>query len=82
MNMQIEGTEEGVVVDEGHDVEVTEDDGALVVTIGEEVVEEGAEEVDENTAPQWVKDLRKKTKEQERELREYKRKLADETQSN
>lgn len=77
MNMQIEGTEEGVVVDEGHDVEVTEDDGALVVTIGEEVVEEGAEEVDENTAPQWVKDLRKKTKEQERELREYKRKLAE-----
>lgn len=80
MNMQIEGTEEVVVVDEvaeGQNVEVTEDDGALVVTIGEEVAEEGTEEVDEKTAPQWVKDLRKKTKEQERELREYKRKLAE-----
>lgn len=80
MNMQIEGNEECAVVDEvveGQEGEVSEDEGALVVTLGEEVSEEGAEEVDEKTAPQWVKDLRKKTKEQERELREYKRKLAE-----
>ena len=46
----------------------------LIVTIGEETPP--PEEIDEKRAPEWVRNLRTKAREQERELREL-RKLRD-----
>ena len=62
---------------EGQEGETAEDDGALVVTIGEEVVEEGAKKSMKRPRRKWLRIYGRKTKEQERELREYKRKLAE-----
>ena len=49
-------------------------DEELIVTIGEETPPQ--EEIDEKRAPEWVRNLRTKAREQERELREL-RKLRD-----
>lgn len=59
--------------EEGDDnADAGEDDGGMVVTIGDE---EPAEEQDDKAAPAWVKELRKQHRETQRENRELKAKL-------
>jgi hypothetical protein len=60
---------------EGEDKAAPDDsEEELIVTIGEETPPQ--EEIDEKRAPEWVRNLRTKAREQERELREL-RKLRD-----
>ena len=56
------------------DAEVPEDD-ELVVSIGD--APPASEEEPEARAPEWVRELRKTKREQDRELRELRQKLAD-----
>ncbi len=53
-----------------------DDDDDIVVQIGDEEPEQAEDEEDTAKAPQWVRDLRKKSRELERENRELKAKVA------
>ena len=60
--------------DEGDEGEEQDDDGGLVVSFGDD--DDDAEEPeDTGAAPKWVKELRKKHRETQRELREARAKL-------
>ncbi len=54
--------------------EEDEDDDSVVVTIGDE--KPPVEDEEEKTAPKWVKDLRKQTKEQAKRIRELEQEAA------
>ena len=54
--------------------EEEDDDDSVVVTIGDE--KPPAEDEEEKTAPKWVKDLRKQTKEQAKRIRELEQEAA------
>lgn len=54
--------------------EEEEDDDSVVVTIGDE--KPPVEDEEEKTAPKWVKDLRKQTKEQAKRIRELEQEAA------
>lgn len=78
----IESEVEEVVQEEEHDeveqeveaeAEQSEDEGDVVVTIGDEKPDE---EEEAKAAPQWVKDLRKTTREQQKKIRELEAQVA------
>jgi hypothetical protein len=74
--LELEGeTLEGDDTTEGGAEEDEGDEDEVHITIGDEKAEESEEEKQLSQAPQWVKDLRKKARETERENRELKRKL-------
>lgn len=58
--------------DEGGDDQAQDDEPELVITLGGEQPDEQEQEA--QRAPQWVKDLRKRVREQEREIRELRSK--------
>lgn len=60
--------------EEGKSSEEEEEDDGVIVTIGDEAPP--AEEEEEKTAPKWVKDLRKQTKEQAKRIRELEQEAA------
>lgn len=64
---------EGEVI-EGEVVETEDENAEIVISLGDEVVTPRQEE-DKTPAPEWVKDLRKRTKEQERIIREQQAQL-------
>ena len=59
---------------EAEQEEPEDDEGDLIVTLGDEPVSEPAEE--EKSAPQWVKDLRKQRREDQKRIRELEQQVA------
>lgn len=57
----------------------SDDDDEVIVTIGEDSPPQDDDEFDGKPAPQWVKDLRKRNRELERELKQSKEKPQTET---
>ncbi len=66
--------QEGDTPSDETDPEGDEDDDSVVVTIGDE--KPSIEDEEEKTAPKWVKDLRKQTKEQAKRIRELEQEAA------
>ena len=77
-----EDATEGEPVDGAADAEGADDDGeqAFVIRYGDEVLNP-QEEADDATAPAFVKELRKAHREQAREIRELRAKLAEKEQA-
>ena len=71
--------EEGEQVAQEETVETTDGestDDEVVVTIGDEKPDDADDETETEQAPSWVKDLRKKNREDQRKIRELEEKLA------
>lgn len=66
--------EDSLSTEEELSEEEEDDDDSVVVTIGDE--KPPAEDEEEKTAPKWVKDLRKQTKEQAKRIRELEQEAA------
>ncbi len=64
----------GIGLHEEEQEEQEEDDEGVIVTIGDE--KPPVEDEEEKTAPKWVKDLRKQTKEQAKRIRELEQEAA------
>lgn len=75
LEQESEHQEEQVLdAEEEESSEEEEEDDGVIVTIGDEAPP--AEEDEEKTAPKWVKDLRKQTKEQAKRIRELEQEAA------
>lgn len=74
LEQETELQEEEVLDDNEEESSEEDDDDSVVVTIGDE--KPPVEDEEEKTAPKWVKDLRKQTKEQAKRIRELEQEAA------